>query len=302
MAQPGRDARIAAARRVRLLRWWGPAAALAAASLTYGLHHMPPLEDHGVSTALLVLAAAVVLSALPTALSHATERQLPLVVAVGGRSGVVRPAGSADLAFCASLQAETLPHGFFAQLGHRFVRAYLATFLASPHAIGLVVTVREAPVGMVVGVLRPGPHARWVLRRRGVRLAVLGVAALAVRPQPALRFVRTRLGRYRRALRRAHTPVPDASAASAGDGPAVLSHIAVAPGAQGAGFGAQLVAAFLGDVLAAGCERVVLTTLAGEAGAAGFYRRNGWHEDGEVIGFDGQRMIGFSLELPGSAA
>ena len=191
------------------------------------------------------------------------------------------------------MHAETLPHGFFVELGHRFLRAYLATFVASPHAAVLLLTMQDAPVGMVAGILRPRSHRRWVLRHRGVRLALLGGLALAARPRLALRFGRTRIARYRRAWSRRSTsqaPEPEGQ-------PAVLSHVAVAPGAQGAGLGTMLVDAFVAAARDAGSPRVVLVTLAGENGAAGFYRRHGWVENGLRCDFDGEPMIELTLSL-----
>lgn len=293
------DPRLATARRVRLLRWLGPLAALVVAAATYGLHHTPPLDDHGALTALLAIAtAAVLLAVVPATASQTAERRLPMVVAVERGAGVVRPARDEDLDFCVALHAATLDHGFFPQLGRRFMRAYLSTYVTSPHATAWIVTARDAPVGMVVGVLQPGAHGRWVLRRHGLRLAALGASALAVRPRLAARFARTRLGRYRRAWRRAKGPAQAPSpAAAAAREPAVLSHVAVVPGTQGTGFGAQLVATFVDAARAAGCDRVILTTLADDRGAAGFYHRVGWQERPQVAGFDGQPMRSFSLAL-----
>lgn len=293
MIGAARESQLAAVRRARFVRRLAPVAALAAAGTSYGLHHMAPFEGHELGVILLILAAAGVVALIPVALARAAERQLPVVVTLRPGDGDIRAVTPDDLDFCATLHAETLPHGFFAELGHRFLRAYLATFVASPHAVALLRTAQDTPVGMVVGMLRPPAHARWVLRHRGLRLAFLGGMALAVRPRLALRFARTRIARYRRAWgRRSAAPSPD----PAGQ-PAVLSHVAVAPGAQGAGLGAQLVDAFVDAARAAGSQRVVLVTLAGESGAAGFYRRRGWVESGRRGSSDGEPLIEFTLPL-----
>lgn len=146
---------------------------------------------------------------------------------------------------------------------------------------------------MVFGIVGPRAHARWVLRRHGPKFVLLGVAAMVTRPRMAARFVRTRTSRYRQAWRRRKAP----AAVEPSGQPAVLSHVAVAPGAQGAGLGSQLVRAFADAARAAGCARVVLTTLEGPDGAAGFYRWEGWFEQERRDGFDGQGLIVFSLEL-----
>ena len=287
------ESQLAAIRRARLLRRLAPVAALAAAGISYGLHHTSPLSGHDLSVILLVIAAAALVAVIPTALASMTERQLPVVVTLRPGSADIRAVGRDDLDFCAALHAETLPHGFFAALGHRFLRAYLATFVASPHAVALLVTANDAPVGMVVGILHPDSHTRWVLRRQGVRLALLGGIALVARPRLALRFARTRSARYRRAWsHRRRSPTTEPSGQSA-----VLSHVAVAPGAQGAGLGGQLVHAFVDAARVGGSPRCVLTTLAGGNGAAAFYRRQGWIEGGRHCNFDGQPIIAFSLLL-----
>lgn len=287
-----RESKLVAASRA-WLRPLAPAAALAIAGISYGLHHTGPLDGHGLSVVLLVVATAAAFTVTWAALACTTERRLPFVVMLRPGGADIRAVEPDDLDFCAALHAERLPHGFFAALGRRFLRAYLATYVASPHAVALLVTADGAPVGTVVGILRPDAHARWVLRHRGVRLALLGVMALAIRPPLALRFARTRIARYRRIWGRRRTP---ATTASTGQ-PAVLSHVAVALGAEGASLGRQLVDAFVGAARDAGCSRVVLTTLAGEQGAAGFYRRLGWLESEQHRDFDGESTIVFSLPL-----
>jgi GNAT superfamily N-acetyltransferase len=293
MIRAARESQLATARRARLLRRLAPAVALAASGISYGLHHTRPLDGHDLSVVLLFVGAAAVVAMVFAALARTAERQLPVVVTLQPGSAEIRAAGTDDLDFGAALHAETLPHGFFAELGHRFLRAYLATFVASPHAVALILTVHDAPVGTVFGILRPGAHARWVLRHRGPRLALLGGIALAARPRLALRFARTRLTHYRRAWGRRRT---SPTAEPAGQ-PAVLSHVAVAPGAQGAGLGGQLVEAFVEAAREAGSPRVELVTLAGRDGASGFYRRLGWIESGPHTNFDGQPTLIFSLPL-----
>lgn len=283
----------AALRRALLLRRPALLAAVGAIVVSYGLHHTRPLDGHDFLVTLLMAATATAVALAVAALAHPAQHQLPLVITLGPDGAKVRAVGADDLDFCAALHAETLPHGFFAELGHRFLRAYLATFVASPHAVALLLTAHDEPVGMVVGILRPRAHTRWVVRHRGTRLALLGCLALATRPRLALHFARTRIARYRRAWgRRSAAP-----AAEPPEQPAVLSHVAVAPGAQGQGLGAQLVDAFVDAARAAGSPRVVLVTLAGESGAAGFYRARGWLESGRSHDFDGEPVIEFTLPL-----
>ena len=288
-----REIRVAAARRARRLRRAAFVAPLVAAGIAYGLHHITPLAGHGLGVTVLVGATAAAVAAVPALLARRVERQLPVVLTVRPDATDVRPVETDDLDFCTVLHAEKLPHGFFAALGYGFLRAYLATFVASPHAVALLVSAHHAPVGMVVGILRPAAHARWVLRRRGLRLALRGGIALAARPRLAFRFARTRIPRYRRAWDRRRASPPSGLTRQ----PAVLSHVAVAPGAEGAGLGSLLVRAFVDAARDEGCSSIVLATLAGEEGAAGFYRRLGWVESTSHRDFDGQSMIAFSLPL-----
>lgn len=300
MAELGRPAllrtpseRQLCTRHARLLRRLAPAAALAATGLTYGLHHTALLDDHDVGLALVLLTAGIATAFVFSALAATPEAQLPVVLTLDTDRADVRPARTSDLVFCATLQRETLPHGFFAALGQRFLRAYLATFVTSPYAVAILLTVRDTPLGMVVGVIRPRTHRSWVLAHNGPQLAVLGAAALAARPRLALRFLRTRSIHYARSWRRRRSP----AALRPVEQPAVLSHVAVVPGAKGSGFGRELVAAFVEAAREGGSPRVVLATLAGDAGAAGFYRKTGWLESGTSVSFDGQRMVHFSLPL-----
>lgn len=188
----------------------------------------------------------------------------------------LRPLDRRDLAFSAALHAHALPHGFFADLGPRFLRGYHATFLDSPHAVALAAMLGGHPVGTLVGILDPAHHTRWVLRRRGMDLALRGALALAVRPRVALRFLRTRVRRYAHAwLRHRHRPAKRPAAADSRL-PAVLSHVAVVPSARGTGAGAALVRAFEEAARRSGATRAILTTLEGPDGAGPFYARLGW--------------------------
>jgi len=214
----------------------------------------------------------------------------------------VHPLATADLAVAARLHATLLPHGFFASLGPRYLRAYYATFLASPHAIGLVADLEGRRVGVLVGTSRNGAHYRWVIRHHGLRLACLGTTAMLARPAVAARFLRTRLGRYgRRVLRvvlerTGRGGRPGSVDAAAGD-TAVLTHVMVDGQARGQGAGAALVDRFTTAVKATGARRAMLVTLAGEDGAGSFYKRLGWEHLEDRRGHDGHELSVFSRRL-----
>lgn len=250
---------------------------LATGLIGYVVHHLPLLHGHPVlATVLVMTAAASLVAGLAGVLLARRAAPPPQLVVVPLGAVGLRPLDHRDLRFAAGLHAEALPHGFFVELGPGFLRAYLATFLDSPHAVALLATLGGHPVGTLVGVLDPARHARWVLRRRGLDLAWRGALALAVRPRVALRFLRTRVGRYVHGWRRHRKGPPVAAPEAGGRLPAVLSHVAVLPGARGTGAGAALVKAFEEAARGSGALRAILTTMEGPDGAGAFYSRLGW--------------------------
>lgn len=279
---------------------WSVVAGLAAL-LGYGVHHLPVLRGHPTfGVALSLGAAAVAAVGLGRLLGGPRPSSGREIVVAGPDAGQVRPLQRDDLPFCAQLHLDALPHGFFARLGPRFLRAYYASFLESPHAVALLAAVRGHPAGFLVGIVDPPLHRRWVLRHRGGWLAVLGATALAIRPSVAIQFLRTRVARYIRTWRR-HRPV-DAPVPAGGMAPAVLSHVAVLPGARGSGLGAQLVRSFEQAAGRAGAPRAVLTTLAGAGGASDFYVRRGWRRTHTHTTPEGQHMEEWARDLSATAS
>ena len=211
----------------------------------------------------------------------------------------VRPANAEDAAAIADLHVRLLPHGFFADLGRGFLRAYHRGFMASPHAISIVACQDQSVVGFLAGAIDAPAQQRHLIRRHGLRLLLAAVAALIVRPSLAVRFLSTRLGRYARGFLRAARPVTVGAAETApGDAErvAVLTHVAVDPVVQGGGGGTALVEAFVREVeRAAGPRRVELVTLA-DGGASEFYERLGWRSCGEHLR-EGARYRRFALDL-----
>ena len=262
-------------------------AAIVAAAVGYTIHHLGPLQDHAVEQVVIVLAVAMLLAAVPATVATSRVPLPQVLVAAPGRHHV-RAAGKDDLRFSAALHTDSLPHGFFTQLGSRFLRAYHRTFIDSPHAVGYVATVSDVPVGMLWGVLRPGAHARWVLRHRGVRLAVVGLWRLALRPRMGFRFLQRRAGRYISGWKRNRRH--DSAQPAAEPESAVLSHIAVLPGARRTGSGRLLVEAFIETCRAQDVPRVMLVTLDSPQGAGAFYAELGWRSAGVRVTPDGHRL------------
>lgn len=271
--------------------------ALAAAVLGYLAHHASPLSGHAAETAAsaVILATAI---AVGLAAAAATRRPivLPEVVVAAPGTDSLRMAGSRDLDFCGALQTRTLGHGFFVTLGPSFLRAYHATYVDSPHAVALIASLDGHPVGALTGVLDPRAHRRWTLRHRGPRLAARGFLALVSRPAPAVRFLRTRIARYGRSWwhhrRRGGRTAP---AERMAERIAVLSHVAVLPGARGTGTGGRLVGAFVAAARRSEADRLTLVTLEGDEGAGEFYAGLGWQAGELRVTPEGRRMREWSL-------
>ena len=204
-----------------------------------------------------------------------------------GAGRVVRALTEPDAARTAVLHVRELPHGFFPQLGPRFLRVYHRSFIDSPHAVAYVAVSNGGLEGFLVAVLDPAAHGAHVLRRWGLRLAVQAALALLTRPRILVVFLRTRVVRYARGLwRRKQGRVAEGQAATSGRW-AVLSHVAVDGSSRGSGAGAELVKRLHEDVTAAGAAGVVLLTAADGPGP-GFYLRLGYEDEGDVVGADGQ--------------
>lgn len=269
-----------------------------AAGVGYAAHHAAPLAPHTLGSVAVVVVVAAALALLPLVVASRRRHPslLPILVATPAAT-VVQRAETREAAFCATLHAHTLPHGFFVALGPRFLRVYYRTFIDSPHAVALIATAQEHQIGMVVGVTSPSAHTRWILRRHGVRLAVVGFAALLTRPLVGLRFARTRLARYAGAWRRHRAVAIEAEPAAPPRSAAILSHVAVTPGARRVGVGGDLVDAFVEASRRRGADRVVLLTLADEGGAGAFYAARGWLSGPVHRTPDGQEMREWMLEL-----
>lgn len=205
----------------------------------------------------------------------------------------VRPLVAGDLAFAARLHAEALPHGFFANLGAGYLRAYYRTFVSSPHALALVAERNGDPVGVVVGSVDAQAHHRFVIRRHGPRLAARGAVGLLTHPLVALEFMRTRFRRYSRSVKRAvqsnESPVQPQRVG-------VLAHIAVVSHGRKTGVGRALTAAFVEQASAAGAQQLELVTLADEHGASRFYTDLGWRASGESTR-EGRRFARFIFDV-----
>lgn len=201
-----------------------------------------------------------------------------------------------DVVASSEIHRRELPHGYFAELGPHFLAAYHRTFVESPHAVASVAELDGRVAGFLVGTVRTRAHYRDVLRRHGMRLMLPALAGLVRHPRALLHLVRHRLRRYVRALRRylgRGNPDRDGGRRVRPRTVAVLTHVAVLPGARGHGLGVELVEGFEAHVRAAGVREIRLVTRTGGDGASAFYERLGWERLGERRGADGHPVVEF---------
>jgi GNAT superfamily N-acetyltransferase len=203
-----------------------------------------------------------------------------------------------DLPDVARLHLQALPDSFFASLGPRFLRRYHESYLASPSGVTLVATADGQLCGFVVGSSAAEQHSAWVVRHRGIRLAVTGLVAMLLRPLLLTRFLSTRASRYVRGLqRRLPNHVSTSTAASEAASPAVLAHVAVHRAWRRIGLGDRLVRAFEDEVRDEGARTVELVTLDGPEGAGPFYERMGYAFMRSRQDEDGRRWLYFRSAL-----
>jgi ribosomal protein S18 acetylase RimI-like enzyme len=179
-------------------------------------------------------------------------------------------------------------------LGLGFLRGYYRAFVMSPHAVTLVASPPDGPAGYLVGTIDHHAHHRWVLRRHGLRLMLLGAAGLMTNPRALGLFLRTRLPRYARGFLRAVRPAPSTGhtsteAAATVGSVAVLMHVAVDPSLRGVGVGRLLTQSFVQRAHAAGCGDIRLVTRASD-GVGAFYESLGWRRT-EERGRDGSVVV-----------
>lgn len=214
----------------------------------------------------------------------------------------VRQMTDADVDFAARLHLQCLPHGFFPQLGLRFLRSYYRSFVAGPHAVALVAWNGTERLGLLVGTVHNRVHYRWVVRMLGWQLAVAAGGGLLGSPKTAVLFVRTRLRRYARGIIRhvrGRRPTPESDGQAHLD-VAVLTHVAVDPRARRRGVGGRLVQTFTAALVDRGATRILLVTEPEPDGASAFYERLGWHAEGRRPAADGRVVAVYSLLLDSS--
>jgi GNAT superfamily N-acetyltransferase len=218
--------------------------------------------------------------------------------------------GPDEVVRTASEHVVELPHGFFTQLGERFVARYHRSFVASPFGVALAARRDGELVGVLLGTHRNRAHYRWVVHEHGVPLALVAIAALVSRPGTAVRLLRTRWRRYTvgllRLVRRRTGRSPAPAVPGGGDDRpevvAVLAHMWVSPAGRRQGVGRRLVDAFVREVTLTGSTEAHLVTLADGDGAGPFYERLGWEPGVERVDPDGRLFRAYRRRLTASSS
>ncbi|MDN5551232.1 GNAT family N-acetyltransferase [Brevibacterium aurantiacum] len=206
----------------------------------------------------------------------------------------VRAMEMSDLSFVCASMREHLPGGFFAELGDGFLSAYLRTYATSPSGCAFVAEVDGRQVGFLVGSVDREAYRHHVMRADRGRLLRRGILSLALRPSLAIRFAHTRMNRYLRGLRRC-SRVGSTSPSDSRLG--ILSHIAVATDARGAGVGRDLLDSFLTVCSAHKTPRLQLFVDPSNTGARQFYQSNGWTDASQQTDADGRQWNTMEMTL-----
>ena len=178
----------------------------------------------------------------------------------GARGPVVRAGDRSDAPAAAHLHADRIADGFLSFLGPAFLTRLYRRVARAPGSFLLVVDDGGAGV---VGFLAGSTDVRGLYRSFLLRDGL--AAGLAAAP------------RLLRGRRRALETLGHGSGAGSGTGRgAELLAVAVAAGHEGEGIGTALVAAFLGEVAAAGGHEAYVVVGADNHGAVALYGRAGF--------------------------
>lgn len=213
----------------------------------------------------------------------------------------IEPLRTSDIEATASLHRKNLRLGLFPKLGRHFLGLYQESFARSPYGIALVARDDDDHVvGALFGTTANAEHYRWVTHNFGSRLALAGCGAMLTRPQVALDFARTRMGRYARGVARHMGVLPSASASAAQPGASrpvsVLSHIVTDATMRRRGVGRRLIEGFANRATARGVHRALLVTEEGGLGTP-FFERLGCRLVGQHKSHDGAILREYRLIL-----
>lgn len=186
----------------------------------------------------------------------------------------------------ATAHSAAFPRHFLTSLGVPFLTLYYRSVAEDPLTIALVAVAGEQLCGLCVGAVDPRGFYSRLLKRRLGSFALEAARVAVTRPRTIPRLIG--------ALR--HPSAQVASPRAAG-----LFSLAVVPGFQRRGIGAQLVRSFVEKSALEGATHVVLETdETGNDGVNAFYERLGFSVTESYVTDQGRAMRRYTLGLQDS--
>jgi ribosomal protein S18 acetylase RimI-like enzyme len=174
----------------------------------------------------------------------------------------IRRMEARDVKAAVQLHLEAFPNFFLTFLGPQFLTAFYRAFLVGETELAFVAERGTSIDGTILGTTAPATFFRRLARERWWAFFIPSVSAVCRKPAIILRLIRGlwyRGGEVRDPTR------------------ALLSSVAVRPGAQRSGVGRALLACWLGEARRRGCRGCYLTTDARDNERVNaFYRQAGW--------------------------
>ncbi|MGC8626705.1 MAG: GNAT family N-acetyltransferase [Acidimicrobiales bacterium] len=212
----------------------------------------------------------------------------------------VRPLRSSDVPASAALHLDVLGAEFLARGGEKFLRRYHAAWLASPFAMTLGAVDEDGQLlGALLGTVSPRAHYQRMFRDHGAALALALLERSVLSPRFGFELLATRGVRYARAVALQLVPARRGQAGpvpTPGRQVGEVTHLMVAPEAQGKGVGRALVEEAERVARAAGLDELVLVTPP-DLPARQFYEHLGWQESGELRSRSGEVFVRYRLSL-----
>lgn len=181
-----------------------------------------------------------------------------------------------DVPQAVDVHMAAFPSFFLTTLGRRFLSEMYYGFVDDEDSIALITRRDTVVTGVVIGTTRPQAFFSRLLRRRWWRFGLAGLVGCLRRPSAVWRLTRAIL--YR-------------GDAPPGEGYALLSSIAVAPGFQRHGIGKILVQGWIETVRMRGSRAAYLTTDADHNESVNaFYQKSGWLLERSYVTREGRAM------------